>query len=227
MKSKIVALFAAPFLLLATAAVAADLPRRSPPPPVEYYAPPPAFTWQGLYLGIHAGYGFSSFKDGGRDLFGSPSGGLIGATGGYNFMVAPNFLLGVEADFAFTGIGRDRSPSFWVQTHSAVDDALTVRGRAGYAMERALLYVTGGFAGANTSLRVNNILGNFWGSQSTFQSGWALGGGLEYMLTNHLSAKAEYMFTSVGTDQFFNFSPNALQTGVNTSSVKGGLNYHF
>lgn len=47
------------------------------------------------------------------------------------------------------------------------------------------------------------------------------------MLTHNLSAKAEYMFTSVGSSRYFEFSTHALDAGVGASSVKGGLNFHF
>lgn len=226
MKGKIVAALLVSVALTASSALAADLPRRSAPP-ADYYPPPPVFTWSGFYLGVHGGYAFSSFQDGGHSLIGSPSGGLIGVTGGYNYMVTPQFLLGVEADFAFAGIERTHSSFFGAVARGEVDDLLTVRGRAGYAIDRALLYVTGGFAGGKVTVGVSNLFTGFAGSQSSFQTGWALGAGIEYMFTHSLSAKGEYMFTSVGSDRYFNFSPNALNTSVNTSSVKGGLNYHF
>jgi outer membrane immunogenic protein len=47
------------------------------------------------------------------------------------------------------------------------------------------------------------------------------------MVTNNLSAKAEYLFTSVGSDRYFGFSPAAIQTSVENSQVKVGVNYHF
>jgi outer membrane immunogenic protein len=105
---------------------------------------------------------------------------------------------------------------------------VTIRGRVGYVMDRALVYVTGGFAGSNNTVSVNNVWGGaFYGEQSIFQTGWALGAGVEFMLTPNLSAKAEYLFTSVGSDRYFDYSYNALQSAVNTSAVKVGVNYHF
>jgi outer membrane immunogenic protein len=212
-------------LLLATPSFAADLPRRSAPP-VETYAPPPTYSWQGFYAGINAGYAFASFEDGGQAL-GRPNGGQIGFTGGYNHMLAPNLMIGLETDFAFAGLKSSRLPFFGYASSGRIDDIFTVRGRVGYAVDRALIFATGGYAGSNNTATVTNFFTAFYGQQSVFQSGWALGGGLEYMLTNNLSAKAEYLFTDVGSDRFFDFSPNALQTSVTTSTVKGGLNYHF
>jgi outer membrane immunogenic protein len=220
------ALLCAPLLLAATAAMSADLPRRSGPPPTDYYAPPPAFTWGGFYAGVQGGVGFASFTDDGGRLVGDPTGGLIGLTGGFNYMVAPQFLIGAEADFSFTGVRAATAPLWGAFAKGGVDDLLTVRGRAGYlATERALLYVTGGFAASKNTIQFAQ--GPFYGIQASFQPGWALGAGVEYMITQSISAKGEYMFTSTGSGRYFDFSPYALDSGVNMSAVKGGVNFHF
>lgn len=227
MRHAILSALLAPALLLAGQAQAADLPRRTAPVDDSYGAPSAAHSWRGFYIGLNAGYGFSSFDNNASDLFGSPNGGLIGVTGGYNFALASNFLLGLEADFAFAGMKGSRAPWAGLAGRSGVDDILTVRGRAGVTLDRALLFVTGGFAGSNNTIAVANAFTNFYGQQSKYQGGWTLGGGLEYALTGNISAKAEYLFTSVGGDHYFDFSPNVLESSVNTSLVRGGLNYHF
>lgn len=221
--------FAALAALIATtaSAPAADLGHGAPPPPAPYGAPPPAFTFGGFYLGVQGGWGFSSFTQDAERLIGSSNGGLIGVTGGYNYMVAPQFLIGAEADFAFTDIQVNRTPFFGAIARGEVDNMLTVRGRAGLTMDRALFYVTGGFAASKNTIGVTSPFTGFTAVQSNFQPGWAVGAGVEYMLTSYLSAKGEYVFTSVGSDRYFDFSVNALNAGVNTSSVKGGLNVHF
>jgi outer membrane immunogenic protein len=215
----------APLALAATAASAADLPRRAPPP--DYYSPTPVAQWQGFYLGLNAGVGFSSFQDGGAAFLGNPTGGLIGVTGGYNYIVAPNLLVGLEADFDFAGLKATQTPYFGVTSSGGVDDILTLRGRVGYTFDRALVYATGGFAGSRNSVALGSWWTQFYGQKSTFQTGWALGAGVEYLLTSNLSAKVEYLFTSVGSDHYFDFTPNALQSSVNSSLFRLGLNYHF
>lgn len=227
MRRTIFAALMAPALLLDGQADAADLPRRAAPPAQEVYAPAPVYNWQGFYLGVNGGYGFSSFEGGHSDILGSPNGGLIGFTGGYNYAVSPSFLVGLEADFDFTGLKANRSPWFGIGGRSGVDDIVTVRGRAGLTFDRALLFVTGGFAGSSNTVAIANAFAGYYGERSKFQAGWAVGGGLEFGVTSNVSAKAEYIFTSTGGDQYFNFSPNALVPSVNTSTVKGGVNYHF
>lgn len=226
MSRHLLAALVAPAILLSAQAGAADLPRRTAPAET-YYAPPAAYNWQGFYLGINAGYGFSSFEGGHGDILGNPNGGLVGVTAGYNYAFAPSFLVGLEADFDFTGLKASHSPWFGIGGRSAVENILTVRARAGVTFDRALLFVTGGFAGATNSTAIGNAFAGYFGERSKFDPGWAVGGGLEFGVTEHISAKAEYIFTSTGGDHYFDFSPNVLATSVNTSTVKGGVNYRF
>ena len=217
----------APALLCAGAsALAADLPRRTAPA-ADYYSPAPAFTWQGFYIGINGGYALGAFQSGSKNLLGDPNGWVIGGTTGYNLTFAPNFLVGVEADFDFNSSKDGRSPFAGVSGNGSVDNTLTIRARAGVTVDRALLFVTGGFAGSNTTASVNNAFQGFYGQQSKFLAGWALGAGVEFGVAPNLSAKAEYLFTSVGGDRYFDFSANSLQTNIDTSTIRGGLNYHF
>jgi len=226
MRQALFATLLAPLVLAATPVLAADLPRRTPPQ--DYYSPTPVANWEGLYAGINGGVGFGSFTDGSNSLLGNPTGGLVGFTLGYNHIVAPNLLIGLESDFDFAGLKASQTPYFGLATQGTVDDVFTIRGRVGYTFDRALVYVTGGFAGSRDTVNVSNWWGGgFYAQQSLFQTGWALGGGLEFLLTNNLSAKAEYLFTSVGSNRYFDYSYSALQAAVNTSSIKVGVNYHF
>ena len=174
MRQALFATLLAPLVLAAAPALAADLPRGSPPPQ-EYYSPTPVANWEGFYAGINGGVGFGSFTDGSDAVLGTPTGGLIGFTGGYNHMVAPNLLIGIESDFDFAGLNASQNPYFGFATQGSINDLVTVRGRVGYVMDRALVYVTGGFAGSNNTLTVSNVWGGaFYGQQSIFQTGWRL-----------------------------------------------------
>ncbi|BDV39072.1 membrane protein [Methylocystis bryophila] len=226
MRHAFLAALLAPLALGALPAVAADLPYRQAP--ADYYAPVPVTRWQGFYAGLNAGYGWGSFTDDANWLFAQPSGGEFGFTGGYNYMVAPNFLIGAEADFDFTGISATNYPYPGRMTSGNLNDLFTLRGRVGYTMDRALFFISGGLAGGRTEINMQNVWwGNFWGQQSSYQLGWALGAGVEYLVIPNISVKAEYLFTSLGSTSYFNYSPWALQVGSNNSQVRLGVNYHF
>ena len=117
----------APLVLAATPVLAADLPRGSPPPP-DYYSPRPVANWEGFYAGINGGVGFGSFTDGADTLLGNPTGGLIGFTAGYNHVVAPNLLIGLESDFDFAGLNASQIPYFGLASQGSINDMLTIRG---------------------------------------------------------------------------------------------------
>jgi len=216
--------------LLATvgAAQAADLPSRRAPRN-DYIAPVPVFTWTGFYLGLNAGYGWGAFTNGSEQLLGKPSGFVGGITGGFNYQAAQNFVLGLEGDWDLSAVSDSRQlPFFGFNGGGKLTSIATIRGRAGFAADRALIYLTGGLAMGSISANVSDWRAvPFFSSASTFSAGWALGAGLEYAFTDHVSAKAEYMFTSLGTKELFTWSPDWLRVGNNLSQVRAGVNYRF
>ena len=100
----------------------------------------------------------------------------------------------------------------------------TIRGRAGWlAMPNLLLFGTGGFAYgrvadsatyATAPPGMPTFLGSmggfsfecpagvpcFVGSSSAIRTGWSAGGGAEWLLDRHWSAKVEYQFVNLGTE---------------------------
>lgn len=218
----------APLLAAATAASAADLPRRTAP--VDYYAPPPIFSWTGFYAGLNAGASLGSYTGGSYQLFGNnPAGVIGGVTAGYNYQVAPNLIIGAEGDISGSSYKSSNALPFFGFAGGAQMNALfTARGRVGYSMDRALFYVTGGLAVASVNAYINDIRGfPFWGSQSTWQTGYTVGGGLEYAFYNNLSAKIEYLYTSTGADDYFAYSRDYTRLGNSFSTLRAGINYHF
>ena len=72
----------------------------------------------------------------------------------------------------------------------------TLRGRVGYAWERALFYGTLGFAGANVkgntiAVNASPPVATYIGSGSNFHVGYAIGLGVEYALTRNISSVAD------------------------------------
>lgn len=229
MKKSILASVALAVVTLAGAAQAADLPGRRRAPQNDYYAPPPVFSWTGFYLGLNLGYGWGAFTNGSEQLLGKPSGFAGGITGGFNYQAAPNFVVGLEGDLDLTGINnRNSLPFFLFKGTGKLDSLATIRGRAGYAMDRALIYATGGLALGSVTANVNDWRAvPFFGNSSSMQAGFALGAGIEYAFTDHISAKAEYMFTSLATKEVFAWSPDWMRVGTNVSQIRTGVNYKF
>lgn len=215
----------------AGSALAADLPYGQDPN--AYAQPVPIFTWSGLYLGGQIGYGFGtsaiSAWSPGYSISGvsyNPNGVLGGAHVGYNLQFN-QIVLGVEGDVDGTGVSRSYGfGPVTYQTRIPVEG--TIRGRLGFALDRALLYVVGGVAFASVTNNYQSFLG--YDSIGKSVAGWTIGGGVEYALTNNWSVRAEYRYINFGssTDYTFTAGPGA---GVNhtltTNDVRVGFSYKF
>ncbi len=216
--------------LALTPALAADLPARSAPadPGPAYVSPVPFFTWTGFYAGANAGIDIGNFNGSAGKLWGGAVGGLFGITGGYNFQYN-QLVFGVEGDFDLDTVRNPKnlgggSVGFGKQTND-----LTLRARAGVAIERSLLYVTGGYAGGDVSgslLDTTLPPGAQYFNTDGWRSGYTLGAGIEYAFTDRVSGKAEYLFESLGTQKVFS-GVRLSNAGVSDNILRAGVNYHF
>jgi outer membrane immunogenic protein len=196
---------------VATHASAGDLPlqRRSTYVPPETYRS--LFNWTGFYIGINVGYGWGSSSGSAT----KPDGFLGGVQAGYNWQVSPNAVLGLETDIAASAIdGKNSGTKF------GVDYVGTIRGRAGYTIDRVMLYVTGGAAYGRGDLNIGGL------SNDQFHWGWTLGGGVEAMVTPNVSARLEYLYVDLAKETYQSVL-GPMNVGYNASLVRGGLNYRF
>jgi outer membrane immunogenic protein len=204
------------FVTASASASAADLGPYHPynPPPIEAYAEPP--IWQGAYIGINGGYGWSN--SGLTD----PDGGFGGGQIGYNWQ-RDRFVFGVEGDFQASDINAKSFGSFG-DAKSDVNWFSTMRGRVGFANGPFLIYGTGGVAFADISNRLDTGLEVF--KDSGTQTGYAVGGGLEWAFARNWSAKAEYLYLGFGDDKITSDS-DAIRVNNDIQTVRVGLNYKF
>jgi outer membrane immunogenic protein len=199
---------------VASAAVAADLPyRKAAPAPAPAYIPP-VFSWTGFYAGLNGGWGAAT---GGGGDFGSASGGLVGGTLGYNYQIG-QFVIGAESDLDWADLNKSGWNGLKGNAYDTrVDTLFTARARAGMTWDRALLYVTGGYAGADVKLSQAT-----YGSSTDWRSGGVIGAGVEYAFTNHISAKLEYLYAPLADRDFAGGKDK-----LDLSLVRAGLNYKF
>jgi len=213
-------------LALTGAAAAADLPAAPPPP---------AFTWAGLYVGGQIGYAWGE-DNGNLWLFGnpgalkiatgyapssvSPAGVIGGAHVGYNWQIN-QFVVGLEGDVNGTGLKRSINPVPGVLSTVSSPVQGSIRGRVGYALDRTLLYATGGVNFGWIHNQYDILGGN---SFSTTNTGWTVGGGVEYAIDYNWSVRAEYRYTHFhyyydgpivypNVFQSHQFSQNQVQVG--------------
>ena len=198
----------------------------------------------------------ASLTGGGRQ-----SGVIGGGQIGYNWQVN-QFVLGVEADAQGTGLKgstgtatRTFGPPLILAT---VNQTVTVdfghvewmasfRGRAGFAVNQALFYVTGGAAvaefGGSTTTVVNSATiaipaGTFSATNggSTTRWGYTVGGGIEWAFSPNWSVAGEYRYTDFGNranaftipDGFGTvFATGTSSNRLTVEQVTARLNYRF
>jgi outer membrane immunogenic protein len=247
------------------AASAADLPVKAPA------SVQPSYSWTGAYGGLHAGVGW--FNDSGstataQRLSGPgpaprPASAALNSSAfpfgggqiGYNWQLAPRWVVGLETDFSVS----NHSELSTVLSTGAVTDTVTstrgldwfgtVRGRAGYLIDpRVLTYVTGGLAYGHTRNEFNQSINPpgpggtirfLTTSSSGTRTGWTAGAGIEYALDAKWSVKAEYDYVAfndgVSSRNTISFAVpgapvyafNVQAANNSTHIVQIGLNYHF
>jgi len=237
---------------VATTASAADLPAA----PAAGYNPPvyrPAlYDWTGLYFGGHVGLGLledsvttttpTALQPAGIQTNLSPFAIIGGAQVGANFEVAP-LVIGVEGTWTDSAIsGSQITPSLLTGTSErSTSNAkwyATATGRVGYAVNDLLLYAKGGAAWMSVDYTQDILTGaSVTSSQiiSDTRTGFTVGGGIEYGMTENLSAKIEYDFLDFGTNNYsFNSLSAASAALVLPVAVKSdthmfslGFNYRF
>ncbi len=203
-----------------------------------------AWNWEGLYGGWVAGYGSGESRNwvsaNANDAHGWASnnadGVMLGGTVGYNWQYKPNWVLGVEADLSWANMEGTQHLSIndGHEWSGGWDGFATMRGRAGYAFGRTLVYGTGGMA----LLHTNEVIVGNTAAETNFNQGWhvgyVIGAGVEHMITNKLSVKAEYLHAG-------GFPEWSGDTGIagdhngqtwkhdegNIDIVRAGLNYKF
>ena len=129
-------------------------------------------------------------------------------------------------------------PAWYSTASENVQNLGTLRLRAGVAVDRALIYATGGLAYGDvrysSATQYNGPVAEYVGSASAWKVGWTLGGGVEYALTNNWTIKAEYLYYRLG-DQSYAAQPVEANPpnivghtfSTNGDIVRVGVNYKF
>jgi outer membrane immunogenic protein len=236
--------------LLTTQAFAADLPMPAPPPraPAAYVPIAPPFSWSGIYFGgnLGAAWNRGTISDAAGNSFTLPSNNAVFTGGG---QVGGNYqmgwiVLGVEGQFDWLANQNNASAGLVAPNGDTINVVskdrwlTTLTGRVGVAADHWLFYAKGGGAWVgNQSFTVNDVTvpsSSFTTSSGGWNSGWTVGGGIEWAFAGPWSVKVEYdyirlsakSFTVPATSTFF---PNDVFTTSNRNiqTALFGINYRF
>ncbi|HUN95867.1 MAG TPA: outer membrane beta-barrel protein [Bradyrhizobium sp.] len=102
----------------------------------------------------------------------------------------------------------------------------TFRGRLGVASDRFLVYGTAGGAAIELKSDVNAGAAGSTSTDAT-HGAWTAGGGVEYALTDGLSARLEYLYLDTGDINIGYVGPLTVTGHVQENIVRAGLNFRL
>jgi outer membrane immunogenic protein len=201
--------------------IAADLPVKAAPPPALY-------NWSGCYGGGHFG---SLFEQSDWAALGSHSatGLAVGGQLGCNYQIS-TWVFGIQGDAAWSNLSGTHADQVnaGLTDQTKIDLLSSVTARFGYAWDRMLFYAKGGGAWTHENYQIQFADTATFASASDTRSGWTVGGGFEYAITNNFSMFFEYDFYDFGT-QTISFASVTGSSDIRErdSLVKVGANWKF
>jgi len=207
-----------------------------------------SYNWSGLYAGGHLGGAWSSseatdvlepfggfFTTGLGDTFSFDSSGVAGGGQlGYQYQFG-RWVLGAEVAGTWADLDdRQVSPFFpgSDRIEMRISPILTATARVGYAWDRWLAYVKGGYAGAAIDFRAYDDVANVGlGNTDHWVDGYTVGAGIEYALFEGVRIGVDYGYvdlqsyelstrTTLGTSEHF-------ETPAEIHSVTARINFQL
>ena len=182
---------------------------------LTFLTPMAAFSdgFAGAYVGGHLGYvdadddGRETSSEWAHDL--SPDGLAFGLLAGHNWVFDNGLVLGVEVDYEERASNDDDAYQKYAgvtdtdyDVESDIKRAASWRGRLGYLLTpRTLVYTTAGLATVRVERQFNDYYYSESESDSMWQDGWTAGLGVEYVIKDKFSVRAEYRYSDYGKNR--------------------------
>lgn len=223
-----------------TQGLAADLRLPSAPAPQPQLVVSALPSWAGPYVGAQAGYlsgrGETSFPGTGEFHFVDPKGFAAGWSAGYARQWG-RVVGGLEGDLNFvdaaatvnTGFAPDPSIT---QLQSAINWNSHVRGRVGYAFDRALFFVAGGLALAGVDSKAFDNASGAIATWNDTRVGWTIGAGVDYRVAPRASVRLEYLYDNYGAKTLPAQTVGATtfaerESKLDSHTLRAGAHWHF
>jgi outer membrane immunogenic protein len=199
------------------------------------------WSWSGFYIGGHLGGGWAD-ADWIHDqpaatepINANPSGVVGGGQLGFLHQWGP-WVGGVEVSYSAADLNETVESAVINNRSRSVDinDIFLAGVRLGYAADRSLFYVKGGYANADVDISSHRISnGQLTSSSSKRESGWNLGAGWEYAIKSNVILGVQYDFISLdGSDRFDTQRPGFATTDhrevdIDIHTVTARLSFKF
>ena len=201
-------------LLLASITLAAQIasPAAAADLPVKTYSPPPAPAiyswWTGCYLGGNVGGAWSrphyTYDNSVvvEDFTFKPVGLIGGGQLGCQYQWS-SLVFGVEGTWSGANLRRAEQSVLLPNRERSIsiDQIATATGRLGYAWDRTMLYVKGGWAGVRVNTRAVNLTTGVFSEFTDWSSGWTVGTGLEHVPWKNIVVGLEFNYYAVTFDR--------------------------
>lgn len=201
----------------------------------------PGFDWSGGYVGLQFG-AVDSDIDSNVGLFEddfefgkNAEGSEIGIYGGYNWHETGPWVFGVDAEYNAVDADDDATVEVGVigqggtvegTAEATIDATAALRGRVGYAWDRALFYGTAG--AAYVDYEVDTQIDGESDGTSADNWGWTLGAGVEYAFTDRWIGRVDYRYSDYDGDDGSWYEGDAdYEIDLQTRELRVGVAYRF
>ncbi len=204
-KNTIIASVVAAFA--ATAASAGTIVAPTPDPVIMSTPVSMASYWDGFYAGAAVGWATGDM------VFPTPAtvpsdGFGYGGFLGYNYVMDGGFMIGGEVAGSIFNFDATGGPE-------EVDGTMfDVKLRAGFEMDRALVYASGGYS---------MLTGDFNPGPIAIEgSGWNAGAGVDYLVTDSVFVGAEYVYRDINDSLN---TPEQWETQSHSFTLRAGIKF--
>ncbi len=185
--------------------------------PLHDTPPTSQSSWTGLYVGGHLGYGWDraiwtsisspspvvDYNQGSRITSHPISGVFGGGHLGFNYQFG-SLVFGIEPAFSagyFHDGSRSNTGSGDDEYTTRINNLFSTAMRAGYALDRWLIYLKVGYASGSVKTRLVDTVGVEQGDgrSSERHHGFVMGPGIELRVTPHIILGTEYNYLDLGS----------------------------
>lgn len=200
---------------------------------------PAQVNWSGIYIGGHLGgawsdTGYTSTTGVVVDLSQEAQSVIGGGQLGLRYQ-SGGLVLGAEVSYSGASLDS-RDVLFGVERFSSsINGMWLVTGQVGWAWDRSLLYVKGGWASADVDFDIFHVGSGRHASSGGRENGWVIGAGWEYAMGSGWSIGLEYNHIQIDIGDHV-MTPGGLGCGPPCSitradssidTVVARLNYTF